>query len=217
MWIMRIKNLAFLLLVSLLISSCFMRINRGFYDFEKSEYDLYSAKKQLKQLKNNILIVSIPSEKHKLRLLKNSNPEKYDEAINELEFVRENFILAMSKFYSYSDYIFISDSSLVDFKKRNEVTHFYDKKGDPLTNAVIDTSSTYFVLKSFRDFDQLFIYDKNNKLPNQPFPYESTLKKKQLLESMEYLDKIRLKYRTYISEAIYILDKRLEKANRTLN
>jgi len=214
---MRIKNLAFLLLVSLLISSCFMRINRGFYDFEKSEYDLYSAKKQLKQLKNNILIVSIPSEKHKLRLLKNSNPEKYDEAINELEFVRENFILAMSKFYSYSDYIFISDSSLVDFKKRNEVTHFYDKKGDPLTNAVIDTSSTYFVLKSFRDFDQLFIYDKNNKLPNQPFPYESTLKKKQLLESMEYLDKIRLKYRTYISEAIYILDKRLEKANRTLN
>jgi len=194
-----------------------MKINRGFYDIEKSEYDLQSAKKQLKQLKETVLIVSIPSEKHKLRLLKNSNPEKYSKTKEELEFVKENLLLAMSKLYNYSDYIFISDSSLIDFKKKNEVEHFFDKKGNPLIDHSIDTSSTYFVLKSFRDFDQLFIYDKNNKFPNQPFPYESTLKKKQLLESLEYTEKISLEYRTYITEAIYILDKRLEKANRTLN
>jgi len=223
---MNFRNLFFLLFISMGTASCanFMKVklNRGFYDHEKSEYNLEKAKEQLIQLENSTLIVLIPCEARKQNLLKKTNFKKYKANKKQIDDVKKSLMIGVSQLYDFSKYVFLPDSVYNDFLKKNDTNHFYDKNGNISQNHSIDTSSTYFVLRSFRDFDQLFIYDKHNKWPNQPFPYESSVgtnqlfKTKRFLTKKEYLEKIDEEDTSLITGAIYILNKRLHDAKDAL-
>lgn len=197
-----------------MLSACISG-NRGFYDLNKSEFNQSRAVEQLKQLKNGVLIVSIPTDRQKINLLKNTNKKQYKKVAKEIAFARENMMIAMSRFYKFSEYIFIADSSLVSFTNKNDKTHFISPTGESMETYDIDTSSTFFVLKDIKDYDHLFIFDKYNNYPSRPFPYESSLnvRGKKVL-SFDYFQALDIDYQTRLSQAIYILSKRLEKRGR---
>ena len=79
---MRLKyQFAFILFCLFFFGCKVIDKTRGYYDIERSEYDVAKARQQLKDLKEGILIVSVPSERHKLRLFKNTDTEKYEKAL----------------------------------------------------------------------------------------------------------------------------------------
>ena len=210
------------LVLAVLVVLCAMGCSRGFLEHKSTYYDYSEAYDMCFRLKSGVLIVQVPSEGKKHRLMKaqfenEEKPKKklkleeaYNKEINELKQAQRSLVNGFPAYYTFSNVAFIPDSLVHDFQSGKRTEVFLDQDLKLTTDESIDTSQYIMYVRSLRDFDHLYIYTSENKLPPDPFPYSSTVSTGNIniMKKSEKVNPIE-NHRIYI--AIVTLNRKLNK------
>lgn len=149
---------------------------------QDSDYDY--AKREAQKLKESVLIVRVPVNGPKIRYLKTKLKETEEVAIRnsiqqELEYAEKD---NQSRFdaireviksqYSFSDVLFLPDSSYLDFDNDKKVK-VYHTNGE--TSFLTKKPETYFLMISGENFDQWVLVNAGLKPLDKPFPHRATV------------------------------------------
>lgn len=203
---------------------------RGYYNSTETYYNKKEAKELINGLKEGFLIVQIPCEKKKREILyslyenetdaskKEEYKKDYDAFLLELEVAQIGLYNGVKSFYSFSDYAFIPDTLIGNFKKGRRDNIFLNDSLEVGKEINIDTSQMVLILRDHRDYDNLYIHKLNGSFPPSPFPYSTQL---PLINKtkIDVFEMAKLKGSDRFFHAIYIMNQRLasfyNKANST--
>lgn len=210
------KYIALLLLIFISFSC-----SRGYFNTVQSYYDYEEAYQLVHGLKDGTLIVQIPCNKRKKEIFKNLYEKEedierkaelkndYDQITYQLQRNQKSLLNGIIKYYNFSQYVFIPDTLLRDFKNGKRENIFLKPNLTFEPNIDVDTTKTIMILRDFRDYDDLYIYKIDGSIPPNPFPYASTvptgginvLAANVIEKSEENMD---------VHEAIYTINARLK-------
>lgn len=205
------------------IASC----SRGFLEHADTYYNHSEAYEMCQKLKTGFLIVQVPCEGRKHKLLKaqlenEKNPKKrkrlestYNKELLELSQAQRSLVNGFPAYYDFSKVAFIPDTLISEFKKGRKTNIFFDQNLSLITDQSIDTSSYVMYVRNLRDFDHLYIYTSNNILPPDPFPYSSTVSTNDI-NILAKSEKTTLIENHQIYMAIVTLNRKLKKLFFTL-
>lgn len=176
------------LFIVVVVTSC----SRGYLEHADSYYDYSEAYDMCFKLKKGLLVVQVPSEGRKHQLMKiqfenEDNPKKklklksvYENEIVELRKAQRSLVKGFPEYYKFSNVVFVPDTLVKDYKLGRRTNIFLDQELNLTSNISSDTASFTMYLRSFRDYDHLYIYTAENILPPKPFPYSSTVSSSNL-------------------------------------
>jgi len=209
-----------ILILGLAISSAISSCTRGYYNTTQDYYDYEESFQLIHDLKDGILIVQIPYEKRKFDILKRiyekePNPEKkaslkeeYDALILDLKQTQKSLILGTIDYYKFSDFAFVPDTLINEFKKGERKNIFLDNDLSLGKEVNIDTSKTILFLRDLRDYDNLFIHKFDGTYPPAPFPYTSQVPTGEM-DRIDIDSPHVLGIKNGILRALYTVNKRL--------
>ena len=163
--------LVVLILFIFILSSC---IVVKFHDYADTNIDI--AKETITRLKNDTLLIVIPTFHQKEKLLKSlsrrgkdrkKNKQKLLNLYAERQIIQESMIRAFLENYSFSPMLFIPDSLVTQFES-GKTNHYF------LNELARVDSTIHFSnrkpLKLVQQFDQEWHIKIGNKLVPNPFP-----------------------------------------------
>lgn len=208
------KNIVLFFLIA-----SFLSCDRGYYNALQNEYNYEEAYNLAQGLKDGILIIQIPTDRRKLALLESMHEKETDlakkalskenltNARDKLESVQYDMIAATLEYYKFSDFAFVPDSLIKEFKEGQRENIFLEYDLTLGKKVDIDDSKTIMFLRQHRDYDHLFVHQYDGTYPPAPFPYTSQLALKNTDEVA--FDKLVSIKNEYIYHAIYIVDRKL--------
>lgn len=203
---------------ALCITSCLTRSRFNLLD-EQRPYNYEMAAQAVKDLREGLLLVSIPTDHRKIQLLEmvvasdkgtSSKKQELEKAKAEISRTREHFITYFHRFYTFSDFQLLDDTLVRSYLNRDVVKVPADLLVEGELTVQRDTSSTLFVCRANRDFDDLAIYSDLGKPIAAPFPSGSQLSSGGIdAVSTDFLSGVLEK--SEIGHAVLILTKKLER------
>ncbi|MBK8621430.1 MAG: hypothetical protein IPN79_06650 [Saprospiraceae bacterium] len=149
---------------------------------QDSDYDY--AQMEAQKLKESVLVVRVPVNGPKIRYLKTKIKESVDIKIlqslqeeldhtekdnqNRFETIREVF----KSQYTFSDVLFLPDSSYLDFENDKKVKIYKDSGEEIL---ITKKPQMYFLLVAGENADQWILVNDGLKPLDKPFPYRATV------------------------------------------
>lgn len=152
-----------ILLTIVLFSSC---ASASFT--RKATFDKEAANTAIKDLKEQSLVVVLPTESKKIGLLKATGRSREAADIQEhVDKLNEVIISAFSQYFSYTDVVFMPDT-LVNAYERGDVTNAFLDSDGALVGAptTVGRSPYKVILYDFIAFEVI----QGNSLINHPFP-----------------------------------------------
>lgn len=178
--------------LSILLIVFLIGCSRGYYERLDTYYNYPQAYEYCQNLKTSTLIVQIPCEGKKQRLLKSNYlseankkkksrlKEAYTTSMTELAQAQKSLVKSFSEYYNFSKFVFLPDTLVEEFKQGRRENIFLDKNFEFYSDKSINTVDSYMFLRDYVDYDHLYIYTDENKLPPKPFPYSSTVTTKTI-------------------------------------
>jgi hypothetical protein len=151
----------------------------------KAQYSDYDyAQSEAQKLKESVLIVRVPVNGPKVRYLKTKIKESIDSKARqslqkELDYAendnRDRFDAIREVFksqYTFSDVLFLPDSSYLDFENDKKVKIYKDSGEEIL---ITKKPQTYFLMIAGENSDQWILVDAGLRPIGKPFPYRATV------------------------------------------
>lgn len=166
------KGFLFIAFFTCILSGCVMV---KYHDYALLDHEI--ALTTIQQLKEDTLIVVVPTFRKKENLLQNISPkvndpksEHKDRLLNlyaEREFMQRAMINAFNEFYTFSDVLYIPDSLITDFENGMNKVFFLNE------SMQLDPDLSYSnrkPIKLIQQFEQEWQIKTGNKIIPNPFP-----------------------------------------------